>query len=65
MAIRENDKYNGFSTNLRFPKQNIQLVKGIDILNGFEQKLNIKQNPNEIEISDVIVRDYPLIIVIR
>ena len=37
-------------------------VVGIDTLNGFEQELSFERREDEVEISKVLVRDYPLLL---
>ncbi len=52
----------GVSTTLTFPSLSAQQVIAIDVLNGFEQELNIEAWPGNLVLRNIFVRDYPLIL---
>jgi hypothetical protein len=56
------DSHPGERVNLRLPGTKAASIVGIDTINGREKAVDFKQSFDGIVVSDLIVRDYPLIL---
>jgi hypothetical protein len=60
--VPANNEDNAFFTTLTILDQSAQKVTGIDVLFGYEQELNTREENGNIVIENLSIRDYPIII---
>ncbi|MEW6716378.1 MAG: right-handed parallel beta-helix repeat-containing protein [Chloroflexota bacterium] len=56
------DEDSGINATLTIPGFSVQKVTGIDVLNGFEQELVTNMEDGNLVISNLLVKDYPIIL---
>ena len=56
------DRHPGVTTDVTVDVARCSRVTGIDTLNGFEEELRFEQQDGQVVISDLIIRDYPLVV---
>ncbi len=55
----------GMKASLSLPGMNIQDARAMDIMNGFEQELEISDENGAPMIQNLLIKDYPIIIVLK
>jgi hypothetical protein len=56
------DDDQGRPCTIRFPALSAERIVGVDVLNGFEQELVFEQSGSGIEVRDLSLKDYPILI---